>query len=321
MFRFAHLILAATILVGPMAPGQETPLCKERRPEPVPVVVGFLNSEVAFMAWDGTLNSGRLPAELVEDIRAALLAVENQNYGTTAPTRAGALWADSATARERQRNQANSAWMDLWAIDSRPFAILPKVVNTATYTVDPLTDSYLIVDASAAPVQITMPDIDTVKRQRFVIVKGDATANAVTIVAFAGDYLVFNNVPSLVLRRTSDYLALWNDSDSLGPVWMIEGDMAPSVRTLAADGNPQADDELVLLNATSASVQYTLPTPYLWMRRELTVKKIAGGNAATVYPGASRQIDNLGNGVAVTLASVNDRIRLRSDGAQWWRVD
>ena len=278
------------------------------------------------MAWRDTktIDASKRGVLLVEDIVEALLDIESQSAGTTAPLlpRAGQLWADLTTSRERQRNQANSAWMDLWAIDSRPFAILPKVV-TANYTIDPARDSYIIVDATAAPVTVTMPDIDTVKKQRFVVVKGDATANLVTVLAFVGDFLVFNNVPALYLRRTADYVALWNDVTALGPVWLIEGDMAPSLRTLTASGGAQADDEFVLLDATGAAVQYTLPTPYLWMRRELIVKKTAGGNAATVYPGASRQIDNLGNGVAVTLAAVNDRIRLRTtaDGLNWLRVD
>lgn len=276
------------------------------------------------MAWRDlkTLDGALRGPLLVDAITEALLDIEAQSAGSTAPAaaRPGQLWADLATGRERQRNQAGTAWMDLWAIDSRPFAVLPKVAS-ADYEVNPLTDAYVIVDATAGPVTITLPDIDLVKRQRFVVLKGDATANVVTVVPKAGDYLVTSTVPSLKLRRTGDYVSVWNDADSLGPVWMIEGDMAPSVRTLTASGNAQADDELVLLDATSGAVQYSLPTPYFWMRRELVVKKVAGANAATVYPGASRQIDDLGNGVAVTLAAINDRIRLRTDGAQWWRVD
>jgi len=276
------------------------------------------------MAWRNvkTIDAALRGPLLVEAIVEAMLDIESQSAGATAPAapRAGQLWADSTSLRERQRNQANSGWMDLWALDSRPFAVLPRVVS-GNYTVDPLTDAYIIVDATAGPVTVTLPDIETVRRQRFVVVKGDATANQVTVAPFAGDYLIFTSVPSLKLRRTGDYVSVWNDEDSLGPVWMLEGDMAPSVRTLTASGGAQADDELVLLDTTAAAVQYTLPTPYLWMRRELIVKFIAGANAATVYPGASRQIDNLGNGVAVTLVAINDRIRLRSDGTQWWRVD
>lgn len=67
-----------------------------------------------------------------------------------------------------------------YATDADPRFNIPPLSKTADYTVA-LADGVVLVDATSAPVTITLPTAASASRRTFIVKKVDATANAVTI--------------------------------------------------------------------------------------------------------------------------------------------
>lgn len=83
-------------------------------------------------------------------------------------------------------------------------------------------------------------------------------------------------------------------------------------------------DVLVDPVAAGGAVVVQLPALTTWKRARITVKRTTGGgNTVTVTPPGGVQIDNLGAGVGIALAAINDRLQLMGGAttSQWWRVD
>ena len=278
------------------------------------------------MSWRdvGTLDPSKRGVELVADIEEALQSIQAGNPGNTEPlaTSPGQLWADTDEGYEKQRNQADDAWIYLWPIDSAPLAVVARLITAAgTTALDPYRDSFVLVDATVGNITIKLPDSALAPNKRISLARLDGSANTVTIEGFDGTQPIPPYVVTdLQLRTIGETVVLWN-SEVYGPGWFVEVDGTRPVANHTVTGNIDSWEELVLVDTSGGVVTLTLPLPSNYWRRELIVKRIAGGNNAVVQPDGSHQIDSLGNGVGVTLAAVNDRIRLRSDGAQWWRVD
>lgn len=280
------------------------------------------------MAWrdTGSLDPSLRGTMLVESVQEALLSIEAGNPGETEPLtpREGMLWADTDSGFEKQRNLENTDWITLWPIGSAPMAVVPRLI-TATgtddeYTVDPFHETFILVDTTLGPVTLTLPDCTVATNKRLSIVKVGSSANAVTVDAFAGQSITGFVAEDLALRRNGEGVVLWNTPE-YGESWHIEVDNTTPVHEHTLSGALSPIVELALVDTTAGIVTVTLPSPAVYRRRELVVKRTAGGNNAIVAPGGSFEIDNLGAGVAITLAAVNDRVRLRTDGTQWWRVD
>jgi hypothetical protein len=88
--------------------------------------------------------------------------------------------------------------------------------------------------------------------------------------------------------------------------------------TATADYQASSCDEVVLADATAASLTVTLPYAADCRACVLTVKKTdAGANAVTVAAKSGETVDG---SASVTLAAQYDAVRLYCDGAAWWKI-
>lgn len=91
-------------------------------------------------------------ASFRSDANNVLDAVVSQNSGASEPTTKFAymIWADSTTGILKQRNAANSAWINLWTIADGVSLSDMKVI-TATYDLTTATGTQAITGAGFAP--------------------------------------------------------------------------------------------------------------------------------------------------------------------------
>ena len=91
-----------------------------------------------------------------------------------------------------------------------------------------------------------------------------------------------------------------------------------NTREITASETLEADDYLVLVDATSGAVTASLPTALSKEGSQIIVKKIdVSANAVTVDADASETIDG---STTTSLAAQYDSVTVISDGTEWWIV-
>ena len=95
-------------------------------------------------------------------------------------------------------------------------------------------DDTLVVDASGGAVTLTVPAATTLIDKRYTIVKGDTSANAVTVSAAAG---FINGVTSFILRSRFDSVTLAAVSQSSYTGWFIEAFYASGAQAYSSDAH------------------------------------------------------------------------------------
>lgn len=129
------------------------------------------------------------------------------------------------------------------------------------------------------------------------VAQGSADSTGLSI----GDIDIFGGVQGYD-QKVSDYIA---------------GQVAVGTRTITASGAVQADDYLILANATTGAIVLTLPGAAANNGRVLTVKKTdAGANTVTVDGSGAETIDGAATHV---LALQYDTVTVISDGTGWAR--
>lgn len=206
-------------------------------------------------------------------------------------------------------------------------AAVPILV-TEDYVVPPLAGSsrasVILAEASAGPVQITLPEALGMSRE-VIVVKADPTANAVTVIKAGSDAFGPWGFGGCPLGKQDDRIHV---RDFLEGAWTTTVDLSRQVRTVSASGPILTTDDLVLVGVGGGSVTLTLPAPnptpvMLGRAGGPTIKLIndgGGPNTLTVEPNAGGEIDNLGVDVGLTYSAVNEANTFRGDATQWWVV-
>ncbi|MBM6442416.1 hypothetical protein JQF37_02085 [Pseudomonas sp. MIL9] len=144
------------------------------------------------------------------DMNAALQALASQSSGASAPstTFPCQLWADTGTGRLKQRNAANSAWLDRGPIDSA--GDLPLSGGTMT---GPINDAPTQTIASAATTDIGAATSNVVAISGTTTITGLGTiaAGARRTVRFLGALVLTHNAASLILPAGANITTAAND--------------------------------------------------------------------------------------------------------------
>lgn len=128
--------------------------------------------------------------------------------GSTATIQARPQWA-TVTLTDDSREPDLDEYMRTLGYEPDPTG--PVVVVTADHVMG--TESIVLVDASAGPVDVTLPDISTRLGDELVVIKIDGTANAVTVTPFGGDTIDGDPVQTFTMRGQS-FRVLGDDSST-----------------------------------------------------------------------------------------------------------
>lgn len=91
-----------------------------------------------------------------------------------------------------------------------------------------------------------------------------------------------------------------------------------AIATKTATYTVTVNDHTLLGDATAGAMDFDLPAAATCVGQIFCFKKIeSSGNAVSIDPNGSEQIDNAGAGVAWSLSGENDALQIQSDGTGW----
>ena len=117
------------------------------------------------------------------DLNAILLAIATDNAGTAAPstTYANMRWVDTTNSRRKQRNNANSTWVDLGPMDNRYETRVPILSKSAGYTAA-AADRGSLIDFTTAGVTLAYTAAATLGADWYVYVRNSAARDRKSVV-------------------------------------------------------------------------------------------------------------------------------------------
>jgi len=274
---------------------------------------------------DYVVDSALRGTPFAEKMQEIADAVRSQNAGDALPgdMAEGQIAAHGTSGFFVQARYDNPAeTVKLYAIHGRPNSIIGEVVSAAgTYVVDPAGANHLFVNSTAGAVVIQLPDLTADGAvPMFVHVIHIAGTNSVTVI---GDAQAIGQYPSgtgVLLPKIGDYVSLWAAPDEWA-TWQFYNDASRGVRTVTTTATARVTDALLLGDTTAGAFTLTLPPAADYQGDELVIKHTGNASNLTIDPDGTEAIDSLGAGVAIVSSTQNERVRLRSDGTQWWRVD
>jgi hypothetical protein len=140
------------------------------------------------------------------DLNSALQALASTSSGATAPATpyANQLWYDTSTGLLKIRNEANSAWINLFGVSTDGFVIEDKIIHTGdtdTSVRFPAADTVTVETAGAERLRVTSTGnvgIGTTSPTQLLDVSG--TANATNLTRGGSQVYSRNNILGTVTQ-------------------------------------------------------------------------------------------------------------------------
>lgn len=186
------------------------------------------------------------------DLNDALAAIVSQNSGASAPstTFAYQFWADTTTGILKQRNAANSAWINLWTIANGP---LDKATANTVLAALNLAKGANIASAATTNIWATDGNLVHVTGTTGITSLGTAAqAGATRTVIFDGAVLLTHNATTLVLPGGSNY------TTTAGEV--IEFVADTTTKIVMKSASAAVSDTKIAFNAHRNSVDQSIPS-------------------------------------------------------------
>jgi len=151
------------------------------------------------------------------DMNAALQALASQSSGATAPnpTFPCQIWADTGTSRLRQRNSANTAWVDRGALDAVSFLSLAGGTLSGAVNDAPVQT---IASATLTDIGASTSNVVAINGTATIASLGSIAGGARRTVYFLSAMVLTHNATSLILPGnasittaagdTADFLSL-----------------------------------------------------------------------------------------------------------------
>lgn len=145
------------------------------------------------------------------DMNAALQALASQSSGASVPnpTFPCQLWGDTGSGRLKQRNSANTAWLDRGALDS--LGDLPLSGGTMA---GPINDAatQTIASATLTGIGAATSNVVAISGTTTITGLGTIAAGARRTVRFLGSLILTYNAASLILPTTASITTAANDT-------------------------------------------------------------------------------------------------------------
>lgn len=265
---------------------------------------------------------GTIFAEKMQEIANA---VRSANAGNALPADmvGGQVTAHGDTGMMRQAMYgAPGTLINLWSVNGRPNAIIPVLVSAAgTYAVTPGGANHIFVDSSAGAVVILLPSLTAAGAvPMFAHVLHIAGLNAVTVKGDGQAIGQYDSTAGVLLPKIGDYVSLWTSPQDWA-TWQFYADASRGVRTVTTTAAVNPTDSLILADTTGGAFVLTLCAAADYHGDELVIKHTGSAANLTLDPNGAEAIDSLGAGMPIVDGTQDARVRLRSDGTQWYRVD
>lgn len=153
------------------------------------------------------------------DMNAALQALASQSSGATEPSPAFPcqVWADTGTGRLKQRDSANTVWLDRGGLDS--FGSLPLEGGTMSGAINE-APTQTVAAATTTDIGAAGSNVVAISGTTTITGLGSIAAGARRTVRFLSALLLTHNATSLILPGGSSITTATNDTAeflSLGP--------------------------------------------------------------------------------------------------------
>ncbi len=145
------------------------------------------------------------------DMNAALQALASQSSGAAAPspTFPCQMWADTGTGRLRQRNSANTAWVDRGALDVVSFLSLAGGTLSGAVNDAPIQT---IASATLTDIGAATSNVVAISGTTAIASLGSISAGARRTVQFLGALVLTHNATSLILPGNTNITTAANDT-------------------------------------------------------------------------------------------------------------
>ncbi|MEO8642657.1 hypothetical protein [Pseudomonas sp.] len=145
------------------------------------------------------------------DMNAALQALASQSSGASAPspTFPCQMWADTGTGRLRQRNSANTAWVDRGALDVVSFLSLAGGTLSGAVNDAPIQT---IASATLTDIGAATSNVVAINGTATIASLGSITAGARRTVCFLSSMVLTYNATSLILPGNANIATSVNDT-------------------------------------------------------------------------------------------------------------
>ncbi|WP_448647070.1 hypothetical protein [Pseudomonas mohnii] len=145
------------------------------------------------------------------DMNAALQALASQSSGATAPnpTFPCQIWADTGTGRLRQRNSANTAWVDRGALDAVSFLSLAGGTLSGAINDAPIQT---IASATLTDIGASTSNVVAISGTATIASLGSIASGARRTVQFQGALVLTHNATSLILPGGENITTSANDT-------------------------------------------------------------------------------------------------------------
>jgi NADPH-dependent ferric siderophore reductase len=199
-----------------------------------------------------------------------------------------------------------------WSQQTAAGAIQAIVSKTSAYTAT-VNDRTILVDATGGAVTVTLPAAADNSGRIYTVKKVDSSANAVTVDGNASETI--DGATTRVLSEQWEEVTFQCNGTS----WFVlsQGRREP-LTTKTASYTATANDQTILVDATSGAATITLPAAASHLGRRYVVKKIdSSANAVTVDANASETIDGV---LTKVLREQYEAITIQSDGTNWYAL-
>lgn len=205
------------------------------------------------------------------DMNAALQALASQSSGATAPnpTFPCQIWADTGTGRLRQRNSANTAWVDRGALDAVSFLSLAGGTLSGAVNDAPIQT---MASATLTDIGAATSNVVAISGTTAIASLGLIAAGARRTVQFLGSLVLTHNATSLILPGNANITTAANDTAEFlslgGGNWIcldytyrLVGKPLDAALADFAIIYPNGGTQAAPANATSNS-RYSSPNPF-----------------------------------------------------------
>ena len=227
------------------------------------------------------------------DMNAALQALASQSSGATAPTPTFPcqIWADTGTGRLRQRNSANTGWVDRGALDAVSFLSLAGGTLSGAVNDAPIQT---MVSATLTDIGAATSNVVAISGTTAIASLGLIAAGARRTVQFLGSLVLTHNPTSLILPGNANITTAANDTAEFlslgGGNWIcLDYTYRLTASARAALGAfdasladftiiyPNGGTQAAPANATANS-RYVTANPFLGYRVMCVFQVLYGGN-------------------------------------------
>jgi hypothetical protein len=186
------------------------------------------------------------------------------------------------------------------------------LITAASYAILP-SDTTVEANATAAPITVTLPDATKAAGKSYVVIKTDATSNAVTVNTTSAQTI--DGVASRVISGQFNIL----DCRSDGSNWILVSRLQNPVVNLTGLTYTATDtDETIHIDTTANTVTVTIPSPVGIAGKTYRFKRIsAGANNATVTSSLASAIDGA---TSFTLSAQYKYLVVVSNGVATWDI-